>query len=205
MTAKERRTRSSFSKECGIKMYSVFYFDVMYAQREYLKSRAMLLLSLSLHLSLSFSPCFFSLRDDLYESKVATPSGIGHELLPNWKRQATTAYHQAGRHSKTARLVYTLQIHNHHNNPFNTLACSILILSLCSFHSTLSFNLYSYRVQQLIGRKLLQRRNKQKKPPCTWQWEMKLEIGMRTKCRMGRRIRTGIQNENENEEKNRQA
>lgn len=43
--------------------------------------------AIALPLSLSFPRCFFCCRDDLYESKVTTPSGIGHELLPNWKRQ----------------------------------------------------------------------------------------------------------------------
>lgn len=93
---------------------------------------------------------------------------------------------------KTARLVYTLQRGSRLNNPNSIVDCSFLTRSYCSLHSTLSFNLYSHRVQRLIGRKLLQRRNEQKKPPCTWQWEMKLEIGMRTKCRMRGRIRKAM-------------
>lgn len=93
---------------------------------------------------------------------------------------------------KIAQLLYTLQRDNRPTNLNNIVAYSFLTRSLCFLHSTLSFNLYSCRVQRLIARKLLQRRNEQKKPPCTWQWEMKLEIGMRTKCRMRRRIRKAM-------------
>lgn len=72
--SRERRTRTRSSKECGIKMYSVFHFDVMYAQWEYLKSRAMLLLSLSHSLSLAVS---FAAEMIYMKAKSQLPAASG--------------------------------------------------------------------------------------------------------------------------------